>query len=269
MHRHDLNTIAALADGSLKDETQARALVESCDECRVEYESHKVVIAALAAVEPVTMTDLEKAALHRDLWTDLRADAAPAVKTPPWWYRWSYAAAGVFVVVGLVGVVSQLGGVSTSDSAAPEVFEAPDDASGVAGLGTEDDGGADEVGADEAATDEAEVAETTIAAAEDAGNGAETLSRSLDAATFSLLVEQARSVEPTSSEAAATFSNDATARRAAECVEEAGLSAQEVVGKVEASTMYLLTVAIGEEFDADTVFTVVDFETCQVLSVEN
>jgi hypothetical protein len=33
--------------------------------------------------------------------------------------------------------------------------------------------------------------------------------------------------------------------------------------------MYLLTVAIGEEFDADTVFTVVDFETCQVLSVEN
>lgn len=255
MHRHDLNTIAALADGSLKDEAQARALVESCDECRVEYESHKVVIAALAAVEPVTMTDLEKAALHRDLWTDLRADTAPAVKTPPWWYRWSYAAAGVFVVVGLVGVVSQLGGVSTSDSAAPEVF---------ADLGTQDGGGADE-----AATDEAEAAETTIAAVEDAGGGAEPLSRSLDAATFSLLVEQARSVEPTSSEAAATFSNDATARRAAECVEEAGLSAQEVVGEVEASTMYLLTVAIGEKFDAGTVFTVVDFETCQVLSVEN
>lgn len=264
MHRHDLNTIAALADGSLKDEAQARALVESCDECRVEYESHKVVIAALAAVEPVTMTDLEKAALHRDLWTDLRADTAPAVKTPPWWYRWSYAAAGVFVVVGLVGVVSQLGGVSTSDSAAPEVFETPEDASGVADLGTQDGGEADE-----AATDEAEAAETTIAAVEDAGGGAEPLSRSLDAATFSLLVEQARSVELTSSEAAATFSNDATALRAAECVEEAGLSAQEVVGQVEASTMYLLTVAIGEKFDAGTVFTVVDFETCQVLSVEN
>ena len=132
MHRHDLDTIAALADGSLKDETSARALVESCAECRAEYESHTVVIAALAAVEPATMTDLEKAALHRELWTDLRAEAAPAVKTPPWWYRWSYAAAGVFVVVGLVGVVSQLGGVSTSDSAAPEVLEAPDDASGVA-----------------------------------------------------------------------------------------------------------------------------------------
>jgi len=168
-------------------------------------------------------------------------------------------------VVGLVGVVSQLGGVSTSDSAAPEVFETPDDASGVADLGTQDGGEADE-----AATDEAEAAaETTIAAVEDAGGGAEPLSRSLDAATFSLLVEQARSVEPTSSEAAATFSNDATARRAAECVEEAGLSAQEVVGEVEASTMYLLTVAIGEEVDAGTVFTVVDFETCQVLSVEN
>ena len=268
MHRHDLNTIAALADGSLKDEAQARALVETCDECRVEYESHKVVIAALAAVEPVTMTDLEKAALHRDLWTDLRADTAPAVKTPPWWYRWSYAAAGVFVVVGLVGVVSQLGGVSTSDSAAPEVFEAPDDASGVADLGAQD-GGADELRAEEATTAEAETAETTIAAAEDAGGGAEPLSRSLDAATFSLLVEQARSVELTSSEAAATFSNDETALRAAECVEEAGLSAQEVVGEVEASTMYLLTVAIGEEVDAGTVFTVVDFETCQVLSVEN
>jgi hypothetical protein len=268
MHRHDLDTIAALADGSLKDETSARALVESCAECRAEYESHTVVIAALAAVEPATMTDLEKAALHRELWTDLRAGAAPAVKTPPWWYRWSYAAAGVFVVVGLVGVVSQLGGVSTSDSAAPEVLEAPDDASGVADLAAQD-GGADELGAEEAATDEAETAETTIAATEDAGDGGTTMNRSLDAATFSLLVEQARSVEPTSSQAAATFSNDETARRAAECVEEAGLSAKEVIGEVEASTMYLLTVAIGEEVDADTVFTVVDFETCQVLSVEN
>ena len=270
MHRHDLNTIAALADGSLKDETTARALVESCDECRIEYESHRVVIAALAAVEPATMTDLEKAALHRDLWTDLRADAAPAVKTPPWWYRWSYAAAGVFVVVGLVGVVSQLGGVSTSDSAAPAALEPHADGTDDLAVLEADKGEADELGAAETTIASAEdVASAEDAGtAEDAGDGTETPSRSLDVATFSLLVEQARSIEPTSSEAAATYSSDETARRAADCVQDAGLSAQEVIGEVDVSTMYLLTVAIGEEIDADTVFTVVDFETCKVLSVE-
>ncbi len=55
------------------------------------------------------MTELERAGLHRDLWTELRS--APAtIKQVPWWYRWSYVAAGLFVVVGLAGVLSgQLG----------------------------------------------------------------------------------------------------------------------------------------------------------------
>ncbi len=109
MHDHDLDLIAALAEGSLHDETAARALVENCPECREEYAGQRAAIEFLASAPEVSMTELERAGLHRDLWTELRS--APATtKQVPWWYRWSYVAAGLFVVVGLAGVLSgQLG----------------------------------------------------------------------------------------------------------------------------------------------------------------
>ncbi len=105
MHDHDLDLIAALADGTLDDETTARARIETCPECRDEYLGQRASIEFLASAPQVAMTDFERAGLHRDLWTELRSDP-PASKRSPWWYRWSYVAAGLFVVVGLAGVLN-------------------------------------------------------------------------------------------------------------------------------------------------------------------
>jgi hypothetical protein len=105
MHDHDLDLIAALADGSLDDETTARARIDTCPECRDEYLRQRASIEFLASAPRVAMTDFERAGLHRDLWTELRSDP-PASKRSPWWYRWSYVAAGLFVVVGLAGVLN-------------------------------------------------------------------------------------------------------------------------------------------------------------------
>jgi len=118
MHKHDLDLIASLADGSVDDETEARALVESCVECRAEYQSQLTVLELLTSTPSVMMSDLEKAALHRDLWTELRSE--PAAKTPgASWYRWAYVAAGLLVTVGLAGVLSgqiPFGGAAGSDT---------------------------------------------------------------------------------------------------------------------------------------------------------
>lgn len=155
MHRHDLELIAALADGTLEDETLARERVDSCDECQTEFEAQTSAIVALATLTPATMTEHEKAALHRDLWTELRTGAAPK-STPavPWWYRWSYAAGALFVVVGLVAVLSQVNGgdddggtelasTDVSAASAEEASEPPADAGPIGG-GEQDSAGGDQ-----------------------------------------------------------------------------------------------------------------------------
>ncbi len=165
MHRHDLDLIAAFAEGSLDDATEARALVESCEECRDEYQAQLAALEYLASVPRVAMSDLERAALHRDLWTELRSPPGKKVATP-WWYRWSYVAAGLFVVLGLAGVLSGLlrgGGADTASVDVAETFagdassQGDDSAGGQANplYGAESDGGSEGVS-------------TTIAGAEEA-----------------------------------------------------------------------------------------------------
>jgi hypothetical protein len=118
MHKHDLDLIASLADGSVDDETEARALVESCVECRAEYQSQLTVLEILTSTPSVMMSDLEKAALHRDLWTELRSEPATRASGASW-YRWAYVAAGLLVTVGLAGVLNGqigFGGADDSDT---------------------------------------------------------------------------------------------------------------------------------------------------------
>ncbi|MGA7097465.1 MAG: hypothetical protein WB245_07845 [Acidimicrobiia bacterium] len=118
MHKHDPDLIAAFADGSNDNEIQARALIESCAECRAEYENQVRMIAMLRQVPPVTMTDREKAAMRRDLWTELRSDPIEeATAGSPWWYRWSYAAAGLVIVVGIAAGLGNVIGNSTQTAA--------------------------------------------------------------------------------------------------------------------------------------------------------
>ncbi|MGA7282140.1 MAG: hypothetical protein WBZ40_10200, partial [Acidimicrobiia bacterium] len=118
MHKHDPDLIAGFADGSNDNEIQARALIESCGECRAEYENQVRVIAMLRQVPPVAMTDLEKAAMQRDLWTELRSQPLAAATTgSPWWYRWSYAAAGLVIVVGIAAGLGNVIGRSGENTA--------------------------------------------------------------------------------------------------------------------------------------------------------
>ena len=52
MHSHDLDLIAAFADGSLQDTGEAQSLIESCAHCRAEYDAQRSALAALGALPP-------------------------------------------------------------------------------------------------------------------------------------------------------------------------------------------------------------------------
>jgi hypothetical protein len=250
MHDHDLDLIASLADGSLDDPTEARALIETCPECLREYEAHLSVIASLATVEPVTMSDFEKAALHRDLWTELRSQPAKTSATP-WWYRFSYAAAGLFVLVGLVAVANQLG---SGDSGATERFSEVS-----SGLDAGSDG---QTASPLAGEESAESTDSTIAASTDSTMAAAD-SGAGNAPDFKTLADEARLQQlPSSVRATASTPENR------DCVNAAGLENQEVVGTVEGDRTYLIAVANDEDLDADTAVNFVDATTCEVAHVE-
>lgn len=108
MRDHEIELIAGLAEGTLDDETAARALIESSAEALAEFQAQKSALTALSAALPAEMSEHERAALRRDVWTALGKESQPVVGTP-WYYRLSYAAAGLLVVVGLVSVLNRPG----------------------------------------------------------------------------------------------------------------------------------------------------------------
>ena len=249
MHDHDLDLIASLADGSLDDQSSARALVETCQQCRQEYESQVSVIGALSRLEPARLTDIEKATLHRDLWTELRGEAVKSRPATPWWYRWSYAAAGLFVMVGLVAVlnqgvfggedaatVSDVSGGASAESVAPSY--APMDA---------EEGAPTTTAA--AATEPTEPGVDTTVGVESAGTDFEALATEtrlgqLPAADRALLTERAS------------------------CLSAAGLENYQLEGTVEQEHTYLIAVPAGADLDSETPVTFVDADTCEVVHVE-
>jgi hypothetical protein len=110
MRDHEIELISALVEGRLDDESEARALIESSPELREEYETQKLAHDTLRSLGTVAMSETERAALHRDVWSALRSDSGRAGRRTPWYYRWAPVAAGMFVVAGAVGVLSQTGG---------------------------------------------------------------------------------------------------------------------------------------------------------------
>jgi hypothetical protein len=118
MRDHDLELIAALVEGRLDDETEARALIDSSPRHRTEYEAQKLAFETLRDAGTAALTETESAQLHRDLWTALRTEAAAKPAKTPWYYVWAPVAAGLFVIVGLVTVLNQVGGVEADQLAA-------------------------------------------------------------------------------------------------------------------------------------------------------
>ncbi len=243
MHRHDLDAIAALADGTLQDETAARALIESCQECRAEYESQRAVLTALSSVEAAVMTETEKAALHRDLWTALPSGQVPQ-PSKSWWYRLSYATAGLFVVIGVAAVISQTG--------------ASDNAETLTGITV----GLDAADADAEAVDERQ-AESVGGAATEQTYAAAAPDQPLDYTAIAELVR-------TDSDALSysNFADDETASAPEEmgdCVLQAGLEDERILGAIES---FLLTVPVDADIGPDTPITFIQTDTCTVVHVE-
>lgn len=249
MHRHDFDLIAALAEGSLDDETEARALIESCEECRAEHRSQLEVLTILSSTPPAEMTELEKAALHRDLWTELRNPSTEA-PTGRAWYRWSYVAAGLFVTVGLVGVLSGQLEFGGGDSGSGELTEASSD------LGTfsADDGS--EAPLLEAApsadgADSATAATTTMAAGE------------VGSLPYEQFAEQARIARESSQRSAQTLSSKEDIDQ---CLDEAGLADAKVVEELVLDQRYLLVMPRDEKSRPTVTF--IAMESCEIVYVD-
>ncbi len=240
MRDHEREMIAALAEGSLEDETEARALLESSAEARAEYQLQLDALRALSAAGAIMMTESERAVLHRDLWARLRAEQTRPTATAGV-YRWSLAAAALFVVVGLAAVLG--GGVlnqaDSGEDMAREAVEAT-------------------------AADEAD---TTMAAAESA-----------DALAGDAAASMSPDAQEYFAEEAARLRRSGTSYRTAaddpeeeDCLARAGLFDHEViavVGEDDAAPVpgsYLAAVARGEDIGVDTPIHFVDSDACEVV----
>lgn len=244
MHEHPLDLIAALADGSLGDEAEARALIETCQECRDEHRAQTEVIAWLNASPAAQMTDLEKASLHRNLWTELRNEPtkSPAM---PWWQRLSYVAAGLLVMVGLVGVLNNgvFGGGAESGAtttAAQAFDEAPTEEVPFVAQGNDDSETAPEM-----------TAETTAAAE---GAGEESLP-----VPFEELADEARANQ---ADRVATQGTDGDTE---ECLARISLDEHLVVDEIELERTYLLVMPVDPE--AEPIVTFVVLPECEIVYV--
>lgn len=240
MHKHDLDLIAEYAGGTLDDTSRARSLVESCPTCAGEYRRHRSVIESLSTAAPAAMTEHEKAALHRDLWTELRSgnvSAAPASPGTRWQPLAFGAAAVVFVAVALFGVLDGMGG----DGAVSETFS--EIASGL---------DADSAGADGGGESEEGLAPA---------DAPRDLSDLYSDTPYARIARQVRVDTVT------TSAQEDEQRAEAECLEMAGLADHEVVDGYENLTELLVAVPMDADL-ATAPVSFVDTETCTVVHVE-
>ena len=249
MHDHPLDLIAALADGSLSDESDARALVESCQECREEYRTQTDVIEWLAATPAAEMTDLEKAALHRDLWTELRNQPGKSPATP-WWQRLAYVAAGLFVTVGLVSVLNNGALNDSAESGATTVAEALDAATEEGPFVAQESDDGESAPEMTTETTAAAASETTTAAA----GGEESF-----ALPFAELAEEARAKQ------ADRALDQGTDRDVEACLARVALDEHVVVDEIDLDQIYLLVMP--EDPEAEPIVTFVVFPRCEIVYV--
>ena len=260
MRKHEIELITALAEGSLEDETEARALIESSEKARSEYEAQKIALDALASIPPAEMTDNEKAALHRDIWTELSARPAVSQKATPRYYRWSYAAAGLFVVVGLVAVLNS--NAFSSDDASVERLGSSQDsaaettlASALADKGTE-----------------------TPSVAEDGAGDSEAGTVDPVVGLFREHASQVRSGQFSSALAAPENDQESIADEYSACISRAGLDDYETLGEItfaeaesyglDPDSPYLVAIPTAAPLDDSTPVAYVELLTCALVHID-
>ncbi len=245
MNRQELELIAALAEGSLDDETEARRLVASSPEFQAEFEAQRTAIESLRQVPEARLTEHERSALRRDVWTELRAQPAGRKLATPWYYRWSTVAAGLVLIVGLVAVLNQ------SDSTV--ALSQPDDLAEFAA--------------------ETGPAATTSLAAEEATDGvsAPLASDDLKAGAeedSSVLADIASRLRSSSTYAAGLLAIEDQAEMTdlESCVIAAGLEGHEILGLTEIpQSIDFILIVSPNPVTADTPISFIDIGTCEVL----
>lgn len=103
MHEHDFDLVASFADGTASPAEAAAAerAVTDCAECAAEHRAQIEILEFLRSAPSASMTDMERAALHRAL-----RQAAPSPQVG-WFARYAPRIAAVaagFAVVGLASV---------------------------------------------------------------------------------------------------------------------------------------------------------------------
>ncbi len=247
MHKHDLDLIAEYAAGTLGDDSEARARIESCQVCAAEYTAQSSALAALSGIDNARMTEPERARLHRDVWTELRSPAAPAPRANPWWQSWAFgSAAFVLVAVSLIGVMENFGGGDAS-----ETFNE---------IAAELDSGADSSGdarSEEDTAGGAEAGEEALAP----GVTRDVAERYAD--TPYLLI--AREVRKDQGADAGTLAYD---EKQADCLTESGLVDHLLVDSTDTMTDLLVAVPSGADPETAPV-AFIDPETCLVVHIED
>lgn len=126
VHDHDPDLIAAYAVGDLgpgADQATAARWVEECADCRSEFELQRTIRGVLAAAPAVRLTADERASLHHAVMADIgRRGTVVSLAERSLRRRMAFASAAavLVVVVGLGGVLSQLGGRDGGEVAAEE-----------------------------------------------------------------------------------------------------------------------------------------------------
>ena len=242
MRENERKLIAALAEGSLEDETEARALLDASPEARSEFQLQLAALDALSVASPVEMTELERAHLNRDLWARLRAEKAKT-RSAAGVYGWSLAAAALFVVVGLAAVLG--GGILGGDDAA---FDAATEATAAA--------------SDEASQETMEAADADAFAEGDGGAAA--MPSPSAQSFFDEQAERLRRGDTLRDSAAGTDSEEDAA-----CLQTAGLTDHVVAavldqdGTAPIEGRHLAAVPSGEEIGPETPVHFVETETCE------
>lgn len=271
MREHELELIAALAEGRLEDEAEARALIATSEEAAAEFEAQSLALRALSDASPVEMSATERAALRRDLWTEFRAPVATVTSaSKPWYYRWMPVAAGMFVLVGLVAVLNQ-GGLQ--DMAAEDQAALGAGASTVAASGDTDDMAEESDDGDSGG--ETAAPTSTMAAAGDGDTSAQAPPEA--AAFYSAEADAIRSGDEAEPQTRAT--DTPTPEELADCLQRAGREGYEVLEVdpapeetsdtyvPEEAVPYIAAIPFGEDLaTASVVFVALD--TCEVIHID-
>jgi hypothetical protein len=250
MRSHEIELVTALAEGTLPDETEARALISSSAEARAEYEAQVKAIEALRSLGDEQLTAAESAELRREVWTGLRAVPNTPARSP-WWARAAAAMGAVALAIGLFSVIS--GQLDERQAGSIE---------GTGEVTSLDDGAS-------APTSDAAGVTTTIAG----GTAADRAVLEFFATTSEEIRERAFTGESIDPEEQGSDFADLEA-----CVEHAGLTGQRIMGLVEGpgeeddeeTPQSFIAVVPGDTaLEEDTPVTFVDPTACVIVYTQN